>query len=74
MTRVLLYAVPNKLKLIGIDSKLILIGEYGRVQLNSLKLSVFAKRSKLVLCSNCICYAAAKLANAIKGALCGHIR
>ncbi|AHL30990.1 MAG: putative 30S ribosomal subunit protein S6 [Candidatus Hodgkinia cicadicola] len=74
MTTALIYAVPNELKLVVINSTLILEGEYGRVQLNSLKLAVFVKRAKLVLRSNCMCYAAAKLTNAIKGALCGHVK
>ncbi|XXN13590.1 MAG: hypothetical protein AAI902_00680 [Candidatus Hodgkinia cicadicola] len=74
MVRVLIHIVPDKLKFVMINSTLVLVGEYGRAQLNSLKFAVFIKRAKLVLCSNCMRYAEAKLANAIKGALCGHIR
>ncbi|AUG34172.1 50S ribosomal protein L6 [Candidatus Hodgkinia cicadicola] len=74
MLRLLIYAVPNELKLVVVDSTLVLVGECGRVQLNSLKFAVFVKRSKLILCSNCACYAATKLANLIKGASSGHVR
>ncbi|AUG33868.1 50S ribosomal protein L6 [Candidatus Hodgkinia cicadicola] len=74
MIRLLIYAVPNELKLVAINSTLILAGEWGRVQLSSLKFAVFIKRSKLILCSNRMCYAATKLINLIKGALSGHVR
>ncbi|AUG91520.1 50S ribosomal protein L6 [Candidatus Hodgkinia cicadicola] len=74
MTTALTYAIPNELKLVAINSTLILEGERARAQLSSLKLAVFVKRTKLVLRSNCMCYAVAKLTNAIKGALCGHVK
>ncbi|AUG33966.1 50S ribosomal protein L6 [Candidatus Hodgkinia cicadicola] len=67
MIRLLIYAVPNELKLVAINSTSILAGERARVQLNLLKFAVFIKRSKLILCSSCMCYAATKLINLIKG-------
>ncbi|ATW05917.1 50S ribosomal protein L6 [Candidatus Hodgkinia cicadicola] len=74
MARLLIYAAPDGLKLVVVNSTLILVGEYGRVQLSLFRFAVFVKRSKLVLCSNCVCYAVTKLANLIKGALSGHVR
>lgn len=73
MIRLLICAVPNGLKLVVINSALILVGGYGRVQLSLLGFAVFAKRSKLVVCSDRMRRAVAELASLIEGALSGYV-
>ncbi|XXM93280.1 MAG: hypothetical protein AAI946_00705 [Candidatus Hodgkinia cicadicola] len=74
MISLFVYAVPSGLKLAASCSALTLVGGYNRMPLTETKLVLFAKRARLVLCSSCACYAIAKLINAVKGALYGHIR
>ncbi|XXM90104.1 50S ribosomal protein L6 [Candidatus Hodgkinia cicadicola] len=74
MIKMLVYNVPSTLKLRADSGALILVGEYGHTQLLEPSLTIFLKRGQLILCSALTCYSVAKLTNAIKGALHGHIK
>ncbi|XXN13749.1 MAG: hypothetical protein AAI978_00715 [Candidatus Hodgkinia cicadicola] len=74
MPKLLVYSVPKSLKIIANSLALTFVGEFGQVLLNEDKFVVFIKKGQLVVCSSCVCYASAKIVNAIKGALSGHIR
>ncbi|ATY93575.1 50S ribosomal protein L6 [Candidatus Hodgkinia cicadicola] len=74
MIKILIYVVPSGIKFTSDNSVFTVVGNYGRAAAADLNFVVFLKRDRIVLCSVNTCYAAAKLANTIKGTLCGHIR
>ncbi|XXM93608.1 hypothetical protein AAHH87_00590 [Candidatus Hodgkinia cicadicola] len=68
------FEAPAQLKLKAWCCGLVLGGSWGSVVLSEDGFAVFLKRNRLLVCYDCKCYAVSKLANAAKGAVCGHIR